>query len=30
MATFKTPLINLYSRDLPRAVPFYSELWVQR
>jgi predicted enzyme related to lactoylglutathione lyase len=26
MPTFKTPLINLYSRDLPRAVTFYSEL----
>ena len=26
MATFRAPLINLYSRDLPRAVAFYSEL----
>jgi catechol 2,3-dioxygenase-like lactoylglutathione lyase family enzyme len=26
MPTFKTPLINLYSRDLPRAVAFYSTL----
>lgn len=26
MPTFKTPLINLYSRDLPRAVTFYSGL----
>jgi len=23
---FRAPLINLYSRDLPRAVAFYSEL----
>ena len=26
MPTFSAPLINLYSRDLPRAVAFYSEL----
>ena len=26
MATFRTPLINLYSRDLARAAAFYSEL----
>ena len=26
MPTFRAPLINLYSRDLPRAVSFYSEL----
>jgi hypothetical protein len=26
MPTFKAPLINLYSRDLPRAVAFYSQL----
>jgi catechol 2,3-dioxygenase-like lactoylglutathione lyase family enzyme len=26
MPTFSAPLINLYSRDLPRAVIFYSEL----
>jgi len=26
MSTFRTPMINLYSRDLPRAVAFYSEL----
>jgi catechol 2,3-dioxygenase-like lactoylglutathione lyase family enzyme len=26
MAKFSAPLINLYSRDLPRAVAFYSEL----
>ncbi len=26
MSTFRAPLINLYSRDLPRAVAFYSEL----
>jgi hypothetical protein len=26
MPTFKSPLINLYSRDLPRAAAFYSEL----
>jgi catechol 2,3-dioxygenase-like lactoylglutathione lyase family enzyme len=26
MPTFGAPLINLYSRDLPRAVAFYSEL----
>src|SRR5262249_46225299 len=26
MAMFKSPMINLYSRDLPRAVAFYSEL----
>jgi len=26
MPTFKSPLINLYSRDLPRAMAFYSEL----
>jgi catechol 2,3-dioxygenase-like lactoylglutathione lyase family enzyme len=24
MAAFKSPMINLYSRDLPRAVAFYS------
>jgi|SRR5271157_446424 predicted enzyme related to lactoylglutathione lyase len=26
MPTFKSPLINLYSRDLPRAGAFYAEL----
>jgi catechol 2,3-dioxygenase-like lactoylglutathione lyase family enzyme len=26
MAKFSAPQINLYSRDLPRAVAFYSEL----
>jgi catechol 2,3-dioxygenase-like lactoylglutathione lyase family enzyme len=26
MATFRAPMINLYSRDLPRAVAFYSGL----
>jgi len=26
MPTFRAPQINLYSRDLPRAVAFYSEL----
>jgi predicted enzyme related to lactoylglutathione lyase len=26
MPTFSAPMINLYSRDLPRAVAFYSEL----
>jgi catechol 2,3-dioxygenase-like lactoylglutathione lyase family enzyme len=26
MRTFRAPLINLYSRDLPRAAAFYSEL----
>src|ERR1700751_2980081 len=26
MPRFKTPMINLYSRDLPRAVAFYSAL----
>ena len=26
MSTFRAPMINLYSRDLPRAVAFYSEL----
>lgn len=26
MPTFKAPMINLYSRDLPRAAAFYSEL----
>jgi len=26
MPTFKSPMINLYSRDLPRAMAFYSEL----
>src|SRR5271154_4677800 len=26
MSTFRTPMINLYSRDLPRAVAFYSNL----
>jgi predicted enzyme related to lactoylglutathione lyase len=26
MTTFKSPLINLYSCDLPRAIAFYSEL----
>jgi predicted enzyme related to lactoylglutathione lyase len=26
MPTFKSPMINLYSRDLPRAVAFYSQL----
>jgi catechol 2,3-dioxygenase-like lactoylglutathione lyase family enzyme len=26
MSKFRTPMINLYSRDLPRAVAFYSEL----
>ena len=26
MPTFSAPLINLYSRDLPRAVAFYSQL----
>ena len=26
MPTFKSPLINLYSRDLPRAMAFYSGL----
>jgi predicted enzyme related to lactoylglutathione lyase len=26
MAAFKSPMINLYSRDLPRAMAFYSEL----
>jgi predicted enzyme related to lactoylglutathione lyase len=26
MPTFKAPMINLYSRDLSRAVAFYSEL----
>jgi catechol 2,3-dioxygenase-like lactoylglutathione lyase family enzyme len=26
MATFRTPGINLYSRDLPRAAAFYAEL----
>ncbi|HXX37099.1 MAG TPA: VOC family protein [bacterium] len=26
MLTFRAPMINLYSRDLPRAVVFYSEL----
>jgi predicted enzyme related to lactoylglutathione lyase len=26
MPIFKSPLINLYSRDLPRVVAFYAEL----
>ncbi len=26
MRTFKSPMINLYSRDLPRSMSFYSEL----
>jgi catechol 2,3-dioxygenase-like lactoylglutathione lyase family enzyme len=26
MPAFKSPLINLYSRDLPQAIAFYSEL----
>jgi catechol 2,3-dioxygenase-like lactoylglutathione lyase family enzyme len=26
MPTFKEPMINLYSRDLPRAVAFYCDL----
>jgi catechol 2,3-dioxygenase-like lactoylglutathione lyase family enzyme len=26
MSNFRTPMINLYSRDLPRAAAFYSEL----
>jgi catechol 2,3-dioxygenase-like lactoylglutathione lyase family enzyme len=26
MPTFKSPLINLYSRDLPRALAFYTAL----
>jgi catechol 2,3-dioxygenase-like lactoylglutathione lyase family enzyme len=26
MLQFKSPMINLYSRDLPRAVAFYSDL----
>jgi len=26
MATFRAPMINLYSRDLSRAAKFYSEL----
>ncbi len=26
MPAFKSPLINLYSRDLPRAMAFYSQL----
>jgi catechol 2,3-dioxygenase-like lactoylglutathione lyase family enzyme len=26
MSTFRAPMINLYSRDLPRAVAFYSDL----
>jgi predicted enzyme related to lactoylglutathione lyase len=26
MPTYSAPMINLYSRDLPRAVAFYSEL----
>ena len=26
MAIFKSPMINLYSRDLPRAMAFYSAL----
>jgi catechol 2,3-dioxygenase-like lactoylglutathione lyase family enzyme len=26
MPTFKSPLINLYSRDLPRALAFYTGL----
>lgn len=26
MACFKNPMINLYSRDLPRAVAFYAAL----
>src|SRR5713101_575634 len=26
MPTFRAPMINLYSRDLSRAVAFYSEL----
>jgi predicted enzyme related to lactoylglutathione lyase len=26
MPTFKSPQINLYSRDLPRAMAFYAEL----
>jgi catechol 2,3-dioxygenase-like lactoylglutathione lyase family enzyme len=26
MPTFSAPMINLYSRDLPRAVAFYSKL----
>jgi predicted enzyme related to lactoylglutathione lyase len=26
LPTFKAPLVNLYSRDLARAVAFYSEL----
>jgi catechol 2,3-dioxygenase-like lactoylglutathione lyase family enzyme len=26
MSTFKAPMINLYSHDLPRAVAFYLEL----
>jgi len=25
MSSFRAPLINLYSRDLPRAVAFYAE-----
>jgi hypothetical protein len=28
MATFKAPIINVYSRDLPGAVAFYSELGI--
>src|SRR5260370_29398622 len=26
MSTFRAPMINLYSRDLPRAAAFYSEI----
>jgi hypothetical protein len=26
MPAFRAPMINLYSRDLPRAAAFYSEL----
>jgi hypothetical protein len=26
MSDFKAPMINLYSRDLPRALAFYSDL----
>src|SRR5216684_1417342 len=26
LSTFRAPMINLYSRDLPRAVAFYSEM----
>ncbi|MGO9450348.1 MAG: VOC family protein [Candidatus Binataceae bacterium] len=26
MSTFRAPMINLYSRDLPRALAFYSDL----